>query len=466
MSAERIVVLGADAAGMSAAHQALRTAKQAGRTVEVVALEKTDHTSYSACGIPYWVSGEVDSSDELIARGPERHREMGVDLLTGATALAIDAASGSVTYDQGGIERQIRYDQLVIATGASPIVPAWARRPDGGLVGGVAPCKTLIDGEQWIDLLTAASGGGEPSPRVVVAGGGYIGVEMAEAARARGLDVTLLTRSMVMSSLDPDMSARVEKQLAEAGVQVANGAEVIGLETNDRGWVTSVSSADGEVHRCDLLVLATGVRPVTDFGADSGLDVGEWGGFRPAPDGSLAPGIWAAGDCCEVRHRLTGQWTFSPLGTHANKQGRIVGTNVVTPGARAFNGVLGTAITRYVHGDAHLEVSRTGLSTREAERAGIAAASMVTEGRTASGYMTEAAPAAVKVLADPGSRALLGAQIVGGRASAKRIDTVAASLWSGASIDDLAEADLAYAPPFATVWEIVQLAARRLADSL
>ncbi|KRB80131.1 CoA-disulfide reductase [Nocardioides sp. Root190] len=466
MSAERILVLGADAAGMSAAHQALRTAKQVGRAVEVIALEKTDHTSYSACGIPYWVSGEVESSDELIARGPSRHREMGVDLITGARAIGIDAAKGLVTYEHAGTEKQLGYDQLVIATGASPIIPAWARRADGSLVGGVAPCKTLIDGQQWIDLLLAAAGDGPSTPRVVVAGGGYIGVEMAEAARMRGLEVTLLTRSAVMSSLDPDMSARVEKQLAEAGVQVAGAAEVVGLETDDRGWVTSVASADGNIHRCDLLVLATGVRPVSDFGTASGLATGDWGGFRAEPDGSVAPGIWAAGDCCEVRHRLTGDWTFSPLGTHANKQGRIVGTNLVTPGVRSFNGVLGTAITRYVHGDTHVEISRTGLSTREAEAAGFQISSMVTEGRTASGYMTEAAPAAVKVLADPGSRALLGAQIVGGRAAAKRIDTVAAALWVGASVDDLAEADLAYAPPFATVWEIVQLAARRLADAL
>lgn len=465
MTRERIVVLGADAAGMSAAHQALRTAKQVGREIEVVALEKTIHTSYSACGIPYWVSGEVESSDELIARSPERHREMGIDLVTGATATAIDPAAGLVHYEDDGGSKRLEYDQLVIATGASPIVPDWARRPDGRLVGGVAPAKTLVDGQQWIDLLVAAAGSSSPR-RVVVAGGGYIGVEMAEAARARGLEVTLLTRSAVMSSLDGDMSSRVEKQLTEAGVQVVGGARVVGLEVNDRGWVTSVESVDGDVHRCDLLVLAAGVRPATEFASGAGLEVGQWGGLRAHPDGSVAPGIWAAGDCVEVRHRLTGNWTFSPLGTHANKQGRIVGTNLVVPGSRSFGGVLGTAITRYVHGETHLEISRTGLSSREAEAADMRIASMVTEGRTASGYMTEAATVAVKVFADPGTRALLGAQIVGGRAAAKRIDTVAAALWSGASIDDLAEADLAYAPPFATVWEIVQLAARRLADAL
>ncbi|KRA29987.1 MULTISPECIES: FAD-dependent oxidoreductase [unclassified Nocardioides] len=465
MTRERIVVLGADAAGMSAAHQALRMAKQVGREIEVIALEKTVHTSYSACGIPYWVSGEVESSDELIARSPERHREMGVDLITGALATGIDRDAGVAHYSHDGVDKSVGYDQLVIATGASPIVPDWALRPNGQLVGGVAPAKTLVDGQQWIDLLVAAAGAESPR-RVVVAGGGYIGVEMAEAARARGLEVTLLTRSAVMSSLDVDMSSRVEKQLAEAGVQVVGGAQVVGLEVDHRGWVTSVETVDGDVHRCDLLVLATGVLPATEFAVGAGLETGQWGGLRAQPDGSVASGIWAAGDCCEVRHRLTGDWTFSPLGTHANKQGRIVGTNLITPGSRSFGGVLGTAITRYVHGDTHLEISRTGLSTREAQAAGLRVSSMVTEGRTASGYMTEAAPVAVKVFADPDTRALAGAQIVGGRAAAKRIDTVAAALWSGASIDDLAEADLAYAPPFATVWEIVQLAARRLADSL
>lgn len=465
MTRTRVVVLGADAAGMSAAHQALRSAKQAGADLEVLALEKTQHTSYSACGLPYWVAGDVASASELVARDPERHRAMGVDLITGATATSIDTAGRSVTYLHDGDEKKVDYDQLVIATGASPDVPAWARLESGEMVGGVAPCKTLTDGELWIQRLTGPLRTRTARPTVVVAGGGYIGVEMAEAARRRGFEVTLITRSSVMSSLDLDMGSRIEKALTEAGVAVVCNAEVDGLEVDGTGWVRWVTTVDGNKHPCDLLVLSTGVRPVTDFGA-VGLPTGESGGFLAEPDGALAEGVWAAGDCCEARHRLTGQWAYVPLGTHANKQGRTVGFNLVSPGTKSFGGVLGTAVTRFVHADVHVEIARTGLSTREATAAGLDVASLVTEGRTASGYMPESSPIAVKLLASRTTRQLVGGQIVGGGAAGKRIDTIAAVLWSHGSVDDLADMDLAYAPPFATVWEAVQLAARRLADSL
>lgn len=151
-----------------------------------------------------------------------------------------------------------------------------------------------------------------------------------------------------------------------------------------------------------------------------------------------------------------------PLGTHANKQGRVVGDNIAGGDTR-FGGVLGTAITRFAAGTRQIEIARTGLSTAEAAAAGLTVSSLVTEGSTASGYMPEASPIAIKVLAEQGSRRLLGVQIVGGQGAAKRIDTAAAALWGGMTVDDLAGMDLAYAPPFATVWEAVQLAARRLA---
>ena len=431
--------------------------------MEVIALEKTQDTSYSACGIPYWIAGDVDDSDELVARNPERHRAMGVDLITGATATGLDIDRGEVTYSKGGSDTRVGYDSLVIATGASAIVPDWARADTGDLVRGVVPVKTLTDGELWIQHLTASRQG--LTQRVVVAGGGYIGLEMAEAARRRGFDVTLLTRSTVMASLDPDMGRRIEVALGAAGIHVVTDCRVVGLTTSG-GEVTGVFDTAGNEWPCDLLVLALGVEPATEFAAKAGLLTGRSGGLLAEPDGSVGPSVWAAGDCCEARHRTTGEWAFVPLGTHANKQGRVVGTNVITPGTRTFGGVLGTAVTRFVHGGTHLEIARTGLSSREAAAAGLDVQVLATEGRTASGYMPESSPAAVKMLADRGTRELLGAQIVGGVASGKRIDTVAAVLWLRGTVDDLAEMDLAYAPPFATVWEVVQLAARRLADAL
>ncbi|UBU11534.1 FAD-dependent oxidoreductase [Nonomuraea gerenzanensis] len=460
MSPTRLLVIGADAAGMSAAHQAIRAA---GTKLAVTALEATGDTSYSACGIPYWVAGDVSSGDALVARTAEEHRKAGIDLRLGATATGVDRQARTVTYRDAGGEQVLGYDELVIATGASAVVPDWAVDPGTGLrYAGVAPVKTLTDGAAWLDLLAGLPGGGG---RVVVAGGGYIGVEMAEAARRRGHTVTVITRTRVMSSMDPDLSARIEKGMREAGVQVLTGLPVVGLDVAD-GRVRGAYTAEGEHHPADLVVLALGVTPNTAYLDLAELPSGPGGGLRPEPDGSLADGIWAAGDCCETRHRLTGTWTYLPLGTHANKQGRIVGTNLVTPGALRFGGVLGTAITRFAVGATYLEIARTGLSEHEAAAAGIEVTSLVTEGSTASGYMSEADPITVKVLAAPSDRRLMGAQVVGGRGAGKRIDAVATALWHGATVDDLAWSDLSYAPPFATAWEIVQVAARRLADRL
>ncbi|MGW4964548.1 FAD-dependent oxidoreductase [Nonomuraea sp. NPDC004186] len=460
MSAARLLVIGADAAGMSAAHQAIRAA---GTKLAVTALEATGDTSYSACGIPYWVAGDVSSGNALVARTAEEHRAAGIDLRLGATATGIDRQARTVTYQDADGEQVLGYDELVIATGASAVVPDWAVHPGTGQrYAGVAPVKTLTDGAVWLDLLGRLPKG---SGRVVVAGGGYIGVEMTEAARRRGYEVTVITRTRVMSSLDPDLSARIEKGMHEAGVRVVVGSPVVRLDVAD-GRVRGVYTAEGERYPADLVVLALGITPNTGYLDLDKLPSGPNGGLRPEPDGSLADGIWAAGDCCETRHRLTGTWTYMPLGTHANKQGRIVGTNLVTPGALRFGGVLGTAITRFAEGTTYLEIARTGLNEREAAAAGIEVTSLVTEGGTASGYMSEADPVAVKLLAAPSDHRLLGAQIVGGRGAGKRIDTVATALWHGATVDDLAWSDLSYAPPFATAWDIVQVAARRLADQL
>lgn len=465
MPATRLVVVGADAAGMSAAHQAMRGARTRGRDLDVVVLEKTPHTSYSACGLPYWVAGDVDDPDQLVARNPARHREMGIDLRTGATATALDLAAGAVTYrtDAGGTE-SVEFDELVLATGAAPILPGWARQESGEPVPGVHPLKDLDDGAKWVELLGAAAAGGRPRHAVVV-GGGYIGVEMTEALIRRGWQATLITRSTVMSSLDPDMSERIESAVRASGVEVLTHTSVTDLERRADGGVAAVVTADGKSHPTDAVVLAMGVTPATTIGAAAGLPVGRSGGYLVEDTGWLAPGVWAAGDCCEVRHRVTGHHIFLPLGTHANKQGRVVGENL-SGGDASFGGVLGTAITRFVAAGQHVEVARSGLSSAEAVDAGLDAVALVTEGRTASGYMPEASPMATRVVAETGSRRLLGLQIVGGPGSAKRIDTAAAVLWGAMSVDDLAAMDLAYAPPFATVWEAVQLAARRLADRM
>ena len=461
----RVVVIGADAAGMSAAHQALRGARARGRELEIIVLESSRHTSYSACGIPYWIAGDVDDPQRLLARSADQHRQMGVDLRMGVTATQLDLTRRLVHYrDEQAVTYTEPFDDLVLATGAPAVVPGWAVGSGGSLIPGVRPVKNLDDGTAWLDLLDRTAAG-TPGRQAVVVGGGYIGVEMAEAMIRRGLPATLITRSEVMSSLDPDMSTRISAGLKEAGIEVLTHTQVASLTLGPSGTVAGVVTTDGRLCPADLVVLGVGARPASQLGAAAGLPTGRFGGYVPDPRGQVGDGVWAAGDCCEAIHRITGEYAFMPLGTHANKQGRVVGDNIAGGDAR-FGGVLGTAITRFSAGAHQIEIARTGLSTAEAAAASLTISSLVTEGRTASGYMPEASPIATKVLAEQGSRRLLGVQIVGGEGAAKRIDTAAAALWGEMTVDDLAGMDLAYAPPFATVWEAVQLAARRLAGRL
>ena len=457
----RVVVVGADAAGMSAAHQALRTARRTGRDLAITVLDRGTHTSYSACGVPYWMAGEVDSGDELVARTADAHREAGIDLRMGTEVVAADLRARTVTTATGEV---VDYDELVVATGSPAVVPDWALRPDGTAYAGVGAVKTLDDGAAWVDRFAAADNGA----RAVVVGGGYIGVEVAEALLRRGFRVTLLTRGRGMSMLEDQMSERVNAGLVEAGVELVLGAEVTGLDL-DGDRVTGVHW-DGGSREADLVVVAIGVRPETAFLASGGLDgtgveLTEDGALRPDPHGRVAEHVWAAGDCCEVRRRIDDQWVFRPLGTHATKHGRALGDSLAG-GTLTFDGMVDTAITRFSVGDVHLEIARTGLSREAAEEAGHDPVALVTEGTMASGYMPEAEPIALWVMADRTTRRLLGVQVVGGHGAGKRVDAAAAVLWAGGTVDDLAWMDLAYAPPFATAWEVLQVAARRVAERL
>lgn len=451
---QRVLVIGADAAGMSAAHQALRTARRTGRELRITALEASGHTSYSACGLPYWIAGEVPGGGEaLVARTAEQHRDAGIDLRLHTRAVAADLGERWVeAVGPEGVER-FEYDDLVVTTGARASVPDWARDADGALLPGVGPVHNLDDGAAWLDRFT----GDGP---VVVVGGGYIGVEMAEAAVRKGFETTLITRRQVLRTLGEELSAKVADGLRAAGVKLVEGAEVRGLRVAD-GAVRGVAHADGFAP-ARLVVLALGVRPATDF-LDGQVALSGAGALRPDGHGRVADGVWAAGDCCEVRQRLTGAWAYLPLGTHATKHGRALGDSLAG-GSLRFDGALGTTITRFSAGGVHLEISRTGLTPDQVAAAG--GRRLVTEGTTASGYLPEAEPIAIAVSADPATRRLLAVEIVGGRGAGKRVDAAAAVLWSGGTVDDLAWMDLSYAPPFATAWEILQVAARRLAERL
>ncbi len=457
MTAERIVIVGADAAGMSAAHQALRTAKERDRELAITVLEKGRHTSYSACGIPYWMAGDVDSGDALVARTADEHRAAGIDLRLGAEVTGVDLAGRTV---RTATQDEVGFDQLVITTGAHPIVPAWAVRSDGTPYEQVGAVHTLDDGAAWLERFAAVGAGAH----VVIVGGGYVGIEVAEAAVRRGFGVTIVTRSRVLSSLETELCERVATQLTDAGVEVVLEAEVTGLDHADDGSVTGVRW-DGGSRSCDLVVVAIGVLPSTAFLEGSLIPVGPKGALQPDARGHVTERVWAAGDCCDAVRRLTGDRVYRPLGTHANKHGRALGENLAG-GRLTFDGILETAITRFAAGDQYVEISRTGLSRDDAEAAAFEPVALITDGTTTSGYLPEAEPISLWVMADRVTRRLLGVQIVGGHGAGKRIDAAAAVMWAGGTVDDLAWMDLSYSPPFSTAWEVLQVAARRVAERI
>jgi NADPH-dependent 2,4-dienoyl-CoA reductase/sulfur reductase-like enzyme len=403
------------------------------------------------------MAGEVGSGEDLVARTAEEHRAAGIDLRLETEVTGVDLAGRTVTTAGGD---DVGFDQLVIASGARPIVPDWALEDDGTCHERVGVVHTLDDGDEWLGRIEAAGAGSH----VVIVGGGYVGIEVAEAALRRGLGVSVLTRSRVMSSLEPEMSERIALAMCDAGVEVVLDAEVTGFDLDDDGGVVGVHWTGGS-RPCDLVVVAIGVVPSTGFLADSGIPLGPKGALRPDARGRVTEGVWAAGDCCDYVRRITGDRVYRPLGTHANKLGRTLGENLAG-GRRTFDGILETAITRFSGDGQYVEIARTGLSREDAEAAAYHPVAVVTEGTTTSGYMPDAEPMSLWVMADRVTRRLLGVQVVGGHGAGKRIDAAAAVLWAGGTVDDLAWMDLSYAPPFSTTWEVLQIAARRVAEQI
>jgi NADPH-dependent 2,4-dienoyl-CoA reductase/sulfur reductase-like enzyme len=440
--AEKLVVIGGDAAGMSAAAKARRSRDD----LEIVVFERSGHTSYSACGMPYLIGGLVEEAEELVVRGPEEFRERyRIDARVRHEVLAIEPAAGRVRVRDlaAGREWWEEFDQLLIATGAEPFCPDFPGADSAGIFG----LSTL---ESGLRVQAALADGA--ARKAVVVGGGYIGLEMAEALVRRGLEVTLVTKSPeVMPTLDPDMGKLVSEALREVGVTLLLEESLTGFESED-GRVRTVVT-ERRTLPADLVVLGLGVRPATALAAAAGIPLGVKGALRVNPQQQTeVAGIWAAGDCAESFHLVSRQPVHIALGTVANKQGVVAGTNL-GGGYATFPGVIGTAVSKICR----YEVARTGLSEEEARAAGLLWTSAVVKSRTRAHYYPGAGRITVKLLAR-----LLGGQIVGFEGAAKRIDIVATAITAGLTAADLVGLDLSYAPPFSPVWDPVQLAARQL----
>ncbi|MFD9029972.1 FAD-dependent oxidoreductase [Streptomyces sp. NPDC059567] len=446
---ERLVVIGGDAAGMSAASQARRL--KAPGELEIVAFERGHFTSYSACGIPYWVGGDVEERDELIARTPEEHRARDIDLRMRTEVTELDVPGQRVrTRDlESGTEAWTGFDKLVVATGARPLRP----RLPGIDAPGVHGVQTLDDGQALLDSLERTEG-----RRAVVVGAGYIGVEMAEALLNRGYEVTVLNRGeQPMATLDPDMGRLVHRVMDGLGIRTVGSSAVTKILTDEDRRVRAVATDDAE-YPADVVVLGMGVVPETTLAGAAGLPLGTYGGLLT----DLAmrvrghENIWAGGDCVEVLDLVSGRERHIALGTHANKHGQVIGSNV-GGGYATFPGVVGTAVSKVCD----LEIARTGLREKDAREVGLRYVTVTIESTSRAGYYPGAAPMTVKMLAERRTGRLLGVQIVGREGAAKRVDIAAVALTAGMTVEQMTALDLGYAPPFSPVWDPVLIAARK-----
>jgi NADPH-dependent 2,4-dienoyl-CoA reductase/sulfur reductase-like enzyme len=451
---ERLVVVGGDAAGMSAASQARK--RRGPDDLSIVAFERGRATSYSACGIPYWIGGAVETEAELISRSPEQHRANGIDVRMRTEVVAIDLDRRVVRARdlEGGSEYDEPFDSLVYATGSVPMRP-----PVPGIdAHGVYGVQVLDDGVALRCELDRPE-----VRRVVVVGGGYIGLEIAEACQVRGFDVTVVDMSQTpVGTFDPDIGTFIADAVRKMGIELVLGQGVTAIEQGADGRATGVTIADGRTLPADLVVLGLGVRPNVALAKEAGIPLGPSGGIMvDLRMRTGVPGVWAAGDCVESVHRLSGQRMVVALGTHANKQGRVAGINL-GGGYATFPGVIGTAVTKVCD----LEVARTGLSEKEARVAGFEFVTASVDSTTRAGYFPGAQPIRVKMMAERRTGRLLGAQIVGREGAAKRIDVFATAIWNEMGVDEILGLDLSYAPPFAPVWDPVLIAARKAFEAV
>ncbi len=418
--------------------------------------------NFSICGIPYYVSGEVTHWRNLAHRTTADLEGTGMALRLDTRARRIDPEDRTLLVtDAAGTEELLRYDELVVGTGALPVVPPIdGVVADGGLGAedGVHLLHSMGDTFAVMRTLEERS----PSSAVIV-GAGYIGLEMAEALTARGLRVTQMEQvDEVLPTVDPELGALVRQQLTDHGVEVLSGAKVRAVSRNRDGGAgrlrVDARTDGGDIHRdVDLVLLVVGVRPDTGLAAAAGASLGHRGAI--AVDRRMRTGlphVFAAGDCVVTHHRLLGE-TYLPLGTTAHKQGRVAGENALG-GQREYAGSLGTQVVKvFDHA-----VARTGLRDHEARAAGLDPVTVGFEADDHKAYYPDSHRIAMRFTGDRTSGRLLGVQLFGHRHAevAKRIDIAATAIFHGMTVDGMSELDLSYTPPLGSPWDAVQMGAQ------
>ncbi len=439
-----LVVIGGVAAGLSAASYVKRRRPD----IEVLVLEKSPHASYGSCGLPYLIEGLVEDPMELIARPIEELREkrgLDVRVLHEVLGININEERVIVRNIEADKEFEVQYDWLVISTGASALLPSFP----GIDAEGVFTLRTLEDGIRVESFIKSKS----PKSAAIV-GGGYIGMEMAEAFSTRGFEVSVIEKlPRVLANYDEEISEKVIEELIENDIKLMVGSGVNAIERN--GKVTKVIT-ESETVETELVLLGIGIKPNTVLAKDAGIELGKTGAIHVNERMETnIPGVYACGDCAEAYHRILKRNVWIPLGDTANKQGRIAGANIVGEDV-VFPGIIGTSATKAFD----LEVARTGLGELEAEVEGFDVSTTLIESNTRAHYYPGRKSIMIKLVAEKSTKKLIGAQAIGGEAVAKRIDVFATAIWAQMTLDEIAWLDLTYVPPVAPVWDPVLVAAQ------
>ncbi len=438
----KAIVIGGVAAGMSAASKLRRVKPDA----QIVVYERGGFLSYGACGLPYYVGGFNDDPAKLIARTQAVYKEMRIETHLFHEVTQVNPERKTVTVrnlDTGAVFEDA-YDVLMVATGCNSVNP----KIPGADSPAVFYLKTMEDGLLLHEILRLRD-----VARVAVVGGGYIGLEMAEALLHLGKDVTLIEAGpRLLASFEPEFSELAAQELEKNGVRVRVGCRV--QEIVDAGSERIVRTSQGDFP-CDMILMSVGVVPATDFLRDTGIRMARNGAILVDREMRTSlEHIYAAGDCAVVYHRLMEEDYFIPLGTYANKCGRIAGGNMAGAHEK-FVGALGTAAIKVCG----LEMGRTGMSEKDAARLGIDYSTKLVTANDHPAYYPAPTKLVIKLIYDTRTHRLLGACAAGEKGAVMRADIFAVAIHAGMTTDELGMVDLAYAPPFSGVWDAVHIAA-------
>jgi NADPH-dependent 2,4-dienoyl-CoA reductase/sulfur reductase-like enzyme/rhodanese-related sulfurtransferase len=447
---KRLLVIGGVAAGPKAAAKARRCDPE----MEIVVYQEEDEISYAGCGLPYYISGVVKEREELISRTPGKFALDGIRILKNRRIEKIDAKERTISGKVVESEKTFmdHYDRLVLATGAKPIRP----KIEGIELGNIFYLRSIFDADAILERI-----GSDQIQKVVIAGGGYIGLEMAEALIQMGKKVTIVELApQILTLFDEDFAGMLRQYLEKKGIQIFTSEGIKALKGNE-GKVTHVQTVSQEIE-ADAVLMSLGIRPQVELAKQAGLRVGETGAIWVNEKmETSAEGIYAAGDCAETTHLITGKKVWIPLGSTANKQGRVVGVNACG-GNAIFPGVMGTTIFKCFDWN----VAKTGLGMKEAEKEGFRPIQAIVRGYDRAHYYPGGKESALKVIADEKTGRILGGQAVGEGPSDKFIDILAMALHAKMTCQALSLVDLSYAPPYSPVLSPIIVAANVLMNKL